>query len=71
MRSKQTATVKWFNDKKGFGFLIDKSGADVFVHHRSITPGTDGYKSLSEGQEVEYLPVETDKGISAAEVFPT
>ena len=71
MRSKKTATVKWFNDAKGFGFLTDENGEDVFVHYRSIKPGTEGHKTLLEDQEVEYFPVETDKGISAAEVFPT
>lgn len=71
MRSKQTAKVKWFNDKKGFGFLTDQTGGDVLSITALIQPGTDVHKTLLEGQGVEYLPVETDKGISVAEVFPT
>ena len=71
MSSKQIGTVKWFNDKKGFGFLVDPDGNDVFVHHRSIEPGTEGYKSLNEGEKVEYLPTQSAKGIAAAEVFKT
>lgn len=68
--SKQTATVKWFNDKKGFGFLVDADGNDVFVHHRAIEPGIEKFKTLKDGQQVEYLPTRTDKGIAAAEVVP-
>ena len=59
-------TVKWFNDQKGFGFISRESGADVFVHHKEIQG--DGFKSLSEGQEVEFDVVDGPKGESAVNV---
>ena len=65
---REVAVVKWFNNEKGFGFLVDSQGSDVFVHYRHIDPGEDGYKTLREGEQVEYQPVRTDKGWSAAEV---
>ena len=46
MSSKKTAIVKWFDTDKGFGFLTDPDGVDVFVHYRSIEPGITGYKKL-------------------------
>ena len=67
MSEKLTATVKWFDNAKGYGFL-DSSDGDVFVHYRSIL-GEDGYKTLKEGQAVEYVRVKTEKGWSAAEVM--
>ncbi len=59
-------TVKWFNDQKGFGFIARDNGDDVFVHHSAITGG--GFKSLSEGQRVEFKIVDGQKGPAAAEV---
>ena len=53
-------TVKWFNDKKGFGFLSREDGDDVFVHHTSIQG--DGFKTLSEGQQVEFEVQDGPKG---------
>ena len=47
-----TGTVKWFNDAKGFGFITREGGPDVFVHHTAIV--ADGFRSLSEGQQVEF-----------------
>ena len=58
--------VKWFNDKKGFGFIEQPDGEDVFVHF-SVIEG-DGFKSLDEGQEVEYEAVQGPKGLQAARV---
>ncbi|HBR15067.1 MAG TPA: cold-shock protein [Candidatus Omnitrophica bacterium] len=58
--------VKWFNDKKGFGFITPESGSDVFVHH-SVIQG-DGYKSLSEGQDVEFSITNGPKGEQAQNV---
>ena len=59
-------TVKWFNDKKGFGFLSREDGDDVFVHHTSIKG--EGFKTLREGQEVEFEVQEGPKGPQAVNV---
>ena len=59
--------VKWFNDQKGFGFITPNDGsADVFVHHSAIQ--SDGFRSLSENQAVQYDLLQTDKGPKAAGV---
>ena len=58
--------VKWFNDAKGFGFIEQDGGEDVFVHFSAIAG--DGFKSLSEGDEVEFDIVEGPKGLQAANV---
>ncbi len=58
--------VKWFNDQKGFGFIERESGDDVFVHFSAIQ--SDGFKSLEDGQEVEFEVVEGDRGPQAANV---
>ena len=60
-------TVKWFNDSKGFGFIAQEGGGeDVFVHHSSIV--AEGYRSLKEGQAVEYELTNEDKGLRAQNV---
>ena len=59
-------TVKWFNNQKGFGFICDEAGNDVFVHYSGIQ--TEGFKSLEEGQEVEFEIVEGAKGPQATNV---
>ena len=59
-------TVKWFNDKKGFGFLSQEEGDDVFVHHTSIQ--AEGFKTLREGQEVEFEIQDGPKGPQAVNV---
>jgi CspA family cold shock protein len=62
-----TGTVKWFNDSKGYGFITpDEGGADVFVHHTGISGS--GFKSLTEGQKVEFETVEGPKGPQATNV---
>ncbi|UUZ81012.1 cold-shock protein CspD [Paenibacillus sp. P26] len=62
----QTGTVKWFNAEKGFGFIEVEGGSDVFVHFSAIQG--DGYKSLDEGQRVEFDVVEGNRGPQAANV---
>lgn len=59
-------TVKWFNDKKGFGFIEKEGGGDVFVHHSVIQ--SEGYRTLKEGQKVEMNVKEGDKGLQAEHV---
>ena len=59
-------TVKWFNDQKGYGFLAREGGNDVFVHHSAII--ADGYRSLVEGERVEFSITQGPKGPAAAEV---
>ena len=58
--------VKWFSDQKGYGFITSENGKDVFVHHTAIKG--DGYKSLSEGQEVEFEITQGTKGEQAVDV---
>ncbi len=58
--------VKWFSDKKGYGFITPESGNDVFVHHSAIQG--EGYKSLAEGQEVEFEVTQGPKGEQATNV---
>lgn len=66
MTERVSGTVKWFNNSKGFGFIARESGDDVFVHFRAIRG--DGYKSLQEGQNVEFELHDGDKGLQAQEV---
>ena len=63
---RETGTVKWFNDAKGFGFIQRENGPDVFVHFRAIQGN--GFKSLKEGQKVEFKVVQGQKGLQADEV---
>ncbi|QQD16946.1 cold shock domain-containing protein [Spongiibacter nanhainus] len=67
MSDRVTGTVKWFNNAKGFGFITRNEGDDVFVHFRSIRG--DGYKTLDEGQLVEFNLVEGPKGWQAEDVL--
>ncbi len=66
--STTTGRVKWFDEKKGFGFIERQDGNDVFVHFRSIQG--DGYKTLAEGQEVEFEVEDGQKGPQAVNVVP-
>ena len=61
-----TGTVKWFNSEKGYGFITSEEGLDIFVHYSAIK--AEGFKSLDEGQEVEFEVVEGDRGPQAANV---
>ena len=63
---KETGTVKWFNDIKGYGFITRENGPDVFVHH-SVILG-EGFKSLAEDQEVEFEVSQGQKGLQAQNV---
>ena len=64
--STTTGTVKWFNDAKGFGFIEQESGPDVFAHFSAITG--DGHKSLVEGQKVEFTVTQGPKGPQAENI---
>jgi len=68
MSDRQTGTVKWFNDAKGFGFISRENGEDVFVHFRAIQGS--GFKSLQEGQKVTFTVVKGPKGLQADQVMP-
>ncbi len=59
-------TVKWFNESKGFGFIQQESGPDVFVHYSALTG--DGFKTLAEGQKVRFEIVQSDRGPKASNV---
>lgn len=68
MSEKQTGTVKWFDSAKGYGFIERDGGKDLFVHFQSIIGS--GYKTLNEGQAVEFEEVEGKKGPQAENVNP-
>ena len=67
--ARMTGTVKWFNDAKGFGFIAREGGPDVFVHFSAIQ--SQGFKSLAEGDQVEFEIVQGQKGPQAANVTKT
>ena len=67
MSEKETGTVKWFNDQKGYGFIQRDNGEDVFVHHSAIEGG--GFRSLAEGQRVEFVVGQGQKGPAAQNVI--
>ena len=66
MSNREIGTVKWFNNTKGYGFIAREGAEDVFVHHSSIQG--QGYKSLDEGQRVEFIVEQGPKGLQAAQV---
>ncbi len=66
MSDRESGTVKWFNRTKGFGFITRENGEDVFVHYSAIVD--EGYKSLDEGQKVEFAVIQGDKGLQAQQV---
>lgn len=66
MSTRVQGNVKWFNNEKGFGFIERDGGEDVFVHYRAIR--CDGYRTLQDGQKVEFAIKESDKGLQAEDV---
>ena len=66
MSDREVGTVKWFNNAKGYGFIAREGAEDVFVHHTAIQG--EGYKSLDEGQRVEFTVEQGPKGLQAAQV---
>lgn len=66
MADREVGTVKWFNSSKGYGFIQRQQGEDVFVHYRQIRG--DGYRSLEEGQKVEFAVTRGEKGLQAEDV---
>ena len=68
MSDRESGTVKWFNDSKGYGFIQRESGKDVFVHFGAIKIEGDGYRTLKEGQAVEFTVTESEKGLTATDV---
>ncbi len=70
MSGQVTGTVKWFNDEKGFGFIAQEDGKDVFVHHSAIIMNGGGRKTLREGQRVAFEIAQGKKGPEAANVVP-
>ncbi|MEW6006020.1 MAG: cold-shock protein [Stygiobacter sp.] len=66
MAERKVGTVKWFNSSKGFGFITQNNGDDVFVHFQAIQ--SDGYKSLNENDKVEFTVTQGPKGLQAADV---
>ena len=68
MSDSKTGTVKWFNDQKGFGFIEQDEGGDVFVHYSAIISIQPGFRSLSEGERVEFTVEQGQKGPAAANV---
>ncbi|OQY25536.1 MAG: cold-shock protein [Anaerolineaceae bacterium 4572_32.1] len=68
MSDRETGTVKWFNGSKGYGFISRESGDDVFVHYSALL--MEGFKTLDEGQRVEFSVEEGPKGLQAVNVTP-
>jgi CspA family cold shock protein len=68
MSEKEQGTVKWFNSSKGYGFISRDSGDDVFVHFSAIA--SEGFRTLEEGQRVEFIVTQGEKGPQAQEVIP-
>lgn len=68
MSNTVTGTVKWFNETKGFGFIQQENGPDVFAHFSNIK--ADGFRTLAEGQKVEFRVTQGQKGPQAEEIIP-
>ena len=68
MEKRESGTVKWFDNAKGYGFIQRPQGEDVFVHYRAIRG--EGYRTLQEGQQVQFNIVQGQKGLQAEDVAP-
>lgn len=68
MNERETGVVKWFSNQKGYGFILRDAGGDVFVHHTVIQG--EGFRTLDEGQRVEFNVEEGPKGLQATNVIP-
>ena len=68
MSEKVKGTVKWFNESKGYGFIEQENGPDVFAHFSAIQ--AEGFKTLSEGQQVEFVVTDGQKGPQAEQIVP-
>mgnify|MGYP000200435967 CR=1 FL=1 len=68
MSERVTGTVKWFNESKGFGFISQEGGPDVFAHYSAIDGG--GFRTLQEGQQVEFTVTQGQKGPQAEKIVP-
>jgi len=68
VNERETGTVKWFSNAKGYGFILRDEGGDVFVHHSAIQ--MEGFRSLEEGQRVEFSVEQGPKGLQATNVMP-
>lgn len=66
MSERMVGVVKWFNNSKGYGFIQQETGDDIFVHFREIRG--EGYRTLQEGQQVEFVLIEGQKGLQAEDV---
>lgn len=69
MSQRETGHVKWFNEKKGFGFIVRSSGEDIFVHYKDIDVHGTGFKTLRENESVSFLLDHGPKGLKAQEVM--
>ena len=70
MSERETGHVKWFNEKKGFGFIVRSSGEDIFVHYKDIDINGSGFKTLNENDRVSFLLEKGPKGLKAQDVLP-
>lgn len=69
MSTREVGHVKWFNEKKGFGFIVNKQGDDIFVHYKDINVEGTGFKTLHENDQVTYLVDKGPKGLKAQNVL--
>lgn len=67
--SRESGHVKWFNEKKGFGFIVNQLGEDIFVHYKDIDPPGTGFKTLRENEKVTFLLERGPKGLKAQDVL--